>query len=63
MPPALRLERRSDGIVREMVDAVRAGRLAPGARLPSERQLAESLGISRVSVREGLRILELLEIV
>ena len=34
------------------------GRLKPGDRLQGERELAEQLGISRGSVREGLRILE-----
>lgn len=34
------------------------GNLRPGDRLPGERELAEQLGISRNSVREGLRILE-----
>ena len=34
------------------------GNLRPGNRLPGERELAEQLGISRNSVREGLRILE-----
>ena len=45
-----------------VIDHVRGeilhGNLVPGDRLPGERELAEQLGISRNSVREGLRILE-----
>ncbi|TCI27843.1 FadR family transcriptional regulator [Exiguobacterium sp. SH3S2] len=37
--------------------------LAPGDRLPSERELAETLSISRASVREALRALSFLGIV
>lgn len=39
-------------------DQVMSGTIKPGDRLPGERELAEQLGISRSSVREGLRILE-----
>jgi len=57
----LRVERLSQGVVNELLGAIRIGRFKPGERLPSERQLAEDLGVSRASVREGLRILELME--
>jgi DNA-binding FadR family transcriptional regulator len=38
-------------------------RLAPGDRLPTENQLAETFGISRLSVREATKALEFLGIV
>ena len=38
--------------------AMRRGRLAPGELLPSERELAEALGISRMTVRHALTDLE-----
>ena len=37
--------------------------LAPGDRLPTENQLAEDFGISRLSVREATKALEFLGIV
>jgi GntR family transcriptional repressor for pyruvate dehydrogenase complex len=37
--------------------------LRPGAKLPSETELAQLLGVSRSSVREGLRVLQILGMV
>jgi len=50
------------GLMREeVVDQVRVmiqeGKLRPGDRIPPERELARQLGISRASVRGGLRFL------
>lgn len=39
-------------------DQLASGRLAVGDRLPGERTVAEQLGISRASAREGIRVLE-----
>jgi GntR family transcriptional repressor for pyruvate dehydrogenase complex len=56
----LQPQRLSDGVVAQLLQAIRHGRLQPGEKLPSERRLSEEFGVSRVSVREGLRMLELL---
>ncbi|MFJ4202151.1 PLP-dependent aminotransferase family protein [Streptomyces sviceus] len=42
---------RRAGLERALRDAVRDGRLAPGARLPATRRLAEELGVSRGTVK------------
>lgn len=39
---------------------LQAGTLAPGDRLASERELAATLGVGRSSVREALRVLEVM---
>lgn len=39
---------------------IRVGNLRIGSRLPSERALAEQLNVGRNSVREALRILEIM---
>lgn len=42
---------------------LRAGRLGPGDRLPSERELSTALGVGRSSVREALRVLEVMGLI
>src|SRR5690554_3118160 len=46
-------------VERELLD----GRLGPGDRLPSERDLAADLGVGRSSVREALRVLEVMGLI
>lgn len=50
-------------VVRQLIGLLTAGELAPGSRLPPERQLSESLGVGRSAVREALAALEILGIV
>ncbi|HEU5237609.1 MAG TPA: FadR/GntR family transcriptional regulator [Pyrinomonadaceae bacterium] len=51
-------ERVSDEILRQIRDAVLAGKFQIGDRLPNERALAQQFAASRTSVREALRGLE-----
>jgi GntR family transcriptional repressor for pyruvate dehydrogenase complex len=48
----------SGDIVEQIKRAIRQGKLSPGDQLPSERDLTKQLGVSRVSVRDALRMLE-----
>jgi DNA-binding FadR family transcriptional regulator len=50
---------RYERIAARLAADVRAGRLAPGERLPSERELARRRGVGRASVREALAALAL----
>ncbi|HWC78672.1 MAG TPA: FadR/GntR family transcriptional regulator [Pseudonocardiaceae bacterium] len=50
--------RMSEAIVEQIRTLIRTEQLRPGDRLPSERDLGEQLGVSRVTVREALRVLE-----
>lgn len=45
----------SDDVFEQIVNDVVAGEFTPGSNLPSERRLAEVLGVSRPTVREALR--------
>lgn len=50
----LHLASPAEQIADRLITAIALGQFSPGERLPSERQLAELLGTSRTSVREGL---------
>ena len=50
-------------VARRILDMVQARALKPGDQLPPERDLAESLGVSRPSVREAIRGLSILGVV
>ncbi|MEU9390231.1 GntR family transcriptional regulator [Streptomyces sp. NPDC048324] len=44
-------------VATRLFDDLRDGRIPPGERLPSERKLAEHLGVSRETVRQALEVL------
>ncbi|MGH2955215.1 MAG: FadR/GntR family transcriptional regulator [Solirubrobacterales bacterium] len=45
-------------VAEQLREAILRGELAPGEALPTERELSESFGASRASVREALRALQ-----
>src|SRR5262245_21367809 len=45
-------------VMTEVTEMIHRGELRPGDRLPAERELAKKLGISRPSLRAGLRSLQ-----
>lgn len=51
-------ERLAQGVLRQIELLILRGLLRPGERLPSERELAERLGVSRPSLREAIAELQ-----
>jgi GntR family transcriptional regulator, transcriptional repressor for pyruvate dehydrogenase complex len=51
------LQKAADAVVAVLVDAIRGGLFEPGDLLPSERQLATRLQVSRNVVRDGIDVL------
>jgi DNA-binding FadR family transcriptional regulator len=54
---------RTDEVISSIKRMILEGALKPGDRLPVEKELAESLGVSRGSLREGISALSLLGVV
>ncbi|WP_193140783.1 FadR/GntR family transcriptional regulator [Meridianimarinicoccus sp. MJW13] len=48
----------ADSVVEQIEDMILAGVLSEGRRLPSERDMAATLGVSRPKLREALKLLE-----
>jgi DNA-binding FadR family transcriptional regulator len=53
-----RVRQRYEQVADRIAADIRAGRLAPGDRLPSERDLARRLEVGRASVREAIAALQ-----
>ena len=45
-------------VAEQIKELIAGGNLKPGDKLPNERELAKIFGVGRLSLREGLRILE-----
>ncbi|WP_367040147.1 FCD domain-containing protein [Streptomyces sp. Je 1-332] len=61
LTPVLRPVRAGNGFeeaLEQILQVVRLGLVPGGERLPSERELADRLGISRVTLREVLKVLQ-----
>ena len=52
-------QKRSSIIAEAIVQRIRHGELSAGMKLPSERVIAEQLGVSRPSVREAISALQI----
>ena len=56
---SVRVPKASDVLAGRLRDLIFEGELAPGRSLPAERDLVSQSGLSRATVRESLRILEI----
>jgi GntR family transcriptional repressor for pyruvate dehydrogenase complex len=45
-------------VARQIVDLISEGRLKPGDKLPSEHEMTNLFGVSRISLREAMKLLE-----
>jgi len=45
-------------VVERLMERIRSGEIAPGAQLPSEREMMEIYGVGRPAIREALQTLE-----
>jgi DNA-binding FadR family transcriptional regulator len=55
---SIKPNRVSKQIAEQIRNLILEGNLKPGDKLPSERELSKIIGVGRLSLREGLRILE-----
>jgi len=58
-----RAEKVSDSIINQIRDLIISGELKPGDRIGSEKELIAQLGVSKASLREALRVLEVMRFI
>jgi len=57
----LRIEKSPDIpklVAKQIIDLISDGKLKPGDKLPSEHEMTQMFGISRISLREAMKLLE-----
>ncbi|QDZ16325.1 FadR/GntR family transcriptional regulator [Humibacter ginsenosidimutans] len=52
----------TDEAILKIKEMITSGRLSPGDRLPPEKELSETLGLSRSSLREAVKALEVIRV-
>jgi GntR family transcriptional regulator, transcriptional repressor for pyruvate dehydrogenase complex len=52
----------TDQAIGKIKEMIRSGELRPGDRLPPEKELSEALGLSRSSLREAVKALEIIRV-
>ena len=50
-------------VAKRLIEEILSGQFVPGARMPSERQMAEAFGVPRSTMREALKALSLIGLV
>ncbi len=59
----VKTNKKSDGVYNQLFSLISSGKLAPGDKIPSERELAAELRISRQSIREALNRAEVMGLI
>jgi DNA-binding FadR family transcriptional regulator len=58
MPETIQRRKLYQEVLDRLMERIRSGEIAPGAQLPSERELMELYGVGRPAIREALQALE-----
>ena len=59
----VKTNKKSDGVYNQLFSLISSGKLTPGDKIPSERELAAELRISRQSIREALNRAEVMGLI
>lgn len=63
MEEKIKMSKTYDIVTKDIKDKIIDGTLKMGDRLPSEREMADKFGVSRTSIREAIRALEVIGII